>query len=52
MAAKELAQEKEGMYGLSYWWGTKAWVWANFGSLCVLTNPHPGAAVLQQFELT
>lgn len=52
MAAKELAQEKVGEYRLRYWWGIEAWVWVRFGSMCALTNLHPGAAVLQKFELT
>ena len=52
MAAKELAQEKVGMDRLSYRWGIEAWVWVSFGSVCALTNVHPGAAVLQLFELT
>lgn len=52
VAVKELAQEKLRMYRLSYWWGIEALVWISFGSMCALTNLHPGATVLQQFELT
>lgn len=46
------AQEKRGMYRLSYWWETGAWVWVSFGSRCALPNLHPGAAVLQESGLT
>lgn len=47
MTVKELAQEKLGLYTLSYWWGIEAWVWISFGSMCALTNVRRGATVLQ-----